>query len=253
MAGKLKKPPLPGKPEYSDQEILLMSPFELVARLGHVSNPAAWRIAADLLIRAMDEKPAAMERETIHYKLRKMCNRQYVPEIKLRFSNLPRTREGPGLRQLQSRLERLRRVRLADYIMMGPLEAQQMLLDRHPVLRLLPMVRRLRKASDIAAFLVENFELVSRTEYSMWDALAMPLTLVLTTLVIFAFIYQDSGSFWESLLGALFAQTVFAIVNRIRPKNQLEALSLFLSFTDEVMDELEWDESIIEADTAPGA
>lgn len=241
MRPEMKKhPPLPGKPEYRREDIIELGKEELLNRLARVSNPLAWKIAADLLVKSMQNGPSMRNRDQVHADLRRLCDGKEAPNLSVNFEILPRLAYTASLRYYLATLDRLRSVQLSEYIMLGPHEAKEMLMKRHPVLNLFPLAIRLRHSRDIAELLVDQFEVVSRPDFGWSNVIKSYAISVGGFLLLVIVNLMNSSSIMGALTISAIMQVIGAIIFKLLATKSGQALPLFLSFTDEVMDEPEW-------------
>ncbi len=226
------------KPGYSTEDLKQMSVGDLRGRVGRISNQQARHITVKLW-QAIDEN---YRRKSDYVE-----SRRNFPQDWLSFNMEPHADE-----MLADRLEELRGVEFGKLIALGPEQLLEFTSGLSPMLKLFDYRQRPKMTMDTAEFLLRYMECLVDPDckvswgarYGMYQAgsmLSIVLGIGLHGLVLFL-AEQQVHSYAVPLtevVAMLFlgAAAILGFLNReVRTKDKLRQMALYISFTDEFMD-----------------
>ncbi|MCB1188229.1 hypothetical protein KDL29_13780 [bacterium] len=237
------------KPFYEPEQLRQMTEAELKGRIGRISNPQARHIAIRIW-QAIDDN---FTRKSDY-----MESRRSFPADWLSFNMEPHADE-----MLADRLDELREVEFGKLISLGPEQLMQFTANLNPLWKMFEYRPRPKRTIDTADFLIRYMECLVNPEIriswgaryglhhaGMFSAIGLAIGLHGIAMTLAAQKLHSYAVPLTEVLAMLFMFTAAVLGflhHEVRTTDKLRQMALFISFTDEFIDdERQYDDPAVE-------
>ncbi|MCB1218424.1 hypothetical protein KDL44_13625 [bacterium] len=231
---------------YSTDQLRTMDIDHLYKRLLLLDNNLAWRLAAELFIAAFGIKHTDRSVSELAYIAKQLWNGTDADSMSL----MSMTPAGMNLLRIDSvrrNVNRLAQVPLNNYVTANPQEIIAGIKSGNPLSRLMPPLTRLENSTDLVEFLLDNMKSImppqkgTQTAVHIISRLITAMTTAVLLCALAGYLAPTSMTiypFMSSIMFLAIATSLFVAAGFDLPASRsASALALYISFTDEFMDD----------------